>query len=106
MREAGDAYVYFTSPISNKPKYHICTLELDTCQYIIDKLAVKNMPEPRDGYIRAFCWDLDDFKNIDVSLVTSITPLATVLRNSVSISNSRWDGRTFQKANTPKHRKG
>ena len=81
MLEAGDAYVYYVSPVSNKQKYHICTIELDNCKYIMDKLAQRpSMAAPKIGTIRAFCWDLDDFKNIEVSQVVSVVPLSSVLR--------------------------
>jgi hypothetical protein len=83
MYEAGDAYVYYVSPVSNKQKYHICTLELDNNQYINNKLAQRpSMASPKDGSIRAFCWDLDDFKNIEVSTVTSIVPLSAMLNRT------------------------
>lgn len=83
MYEAGDAYVYYVSLVSNKQKYHICTLELDNNQYINNKLAQRpSMASPKDGSIRAFCWDLDDFKNIEVSTVTSIVPLSAMLNRT------------------------
>lgn len=81
MDEAGDAYVHYVSPVSKKHKYHICTLETENCKYIQDKLAQRpTMAEPKAGSVRAFCWDLDDFKNIDMTSVTSIVPLSTALR--------------------------
>lgn len=80
MFEAGDAYIYYVSPVSNKQKYHICTLELDNCKYILDKQAQRpSMPVPKPGTIRVFCWDLDDFKNIEVATVTSVVPLAAMM---------------------------
>lgn len=81
MNEAGDAYVYYVSPISNKQKYHICTIELDNCKYITDKLSQRPaMSVPKPGTVRAFCWDLDDFKNIEISQVVSVVPLSSILR--------------------------
>lgn len=83
MYEAGDAYVYYVSPVSNKQKYHICTLELDNNQYINNKLAQRpSMASPKEGSIRAFCWDLDDFKNLEVSTISSVVPL-NVMMNKV-----------------------
>lgn len=83
MYEAGDAYVYYVSPVSNKQKYHICTLEIDNCKYISDKLAQRpSMSTPKDGSIRAFCWDLDDFKNIEVSTITSVVPLSAMMNRT------------------------
>lgn len=83
MAEAGDAYVYYLSAVSNKHKYHICTIELDSCEYILSKLSQRiEMPEPKEGFVRAFCWDLDNFRNIEVSSVTSIVPLSSVVNKS------------------------
>lgn len=80
MYEAGDAYVFYVSPVSNKQKYHICTLDLQGCPYISDKLAQRpSMAEPKIGSIRAFCWDLNDFKNIEVSTVTSVVPMSVMM---------------------------
>jgi hypothetical protein len=79
MHDAGDAYVYYTTPVSKKTKYHICTIDLNSAQYIKDKdnqlpqLATQNS-------VRAFCWDLDTFKVLDVSLVTKVVPLNSVLK--------------------------
>lgn len=85
MYEAGDAYVHYISPVSKKHKYHICTLEINDCKYIQDKLASRSaMAEPKEGFVRTFCWDLDDFKNIDVSSVTSVVPLSTALKWTTS----------------------
>ena len=83
MADAGDAYVYYLSAISNKHKYHICTLEINSCEYILNKLASRSdMPEPKPGFVRAFCWDLDNFRNIEVSSVTNIVPLNSVVNKS------------------------
>lgn len=81
MNEAGDAYVYYRSTVSNKQKYHICTMELfDGNKYIADKLAKRSLSIPKPGQVKVFCWDLDDFKNIDVSQVVSVVPLSSALR--------------------------
>lgn len=81
MAAAGDAYVQYISPVSNKQKYHICTLELTDCKYIADKLANRpGMSVPKPGTIRAFCWDLDDFKNIEIAQVVSVIPLSTMVK--------------------------
>lgn len=81
MNRAGDAYVYYTSPVSKKQKYHVCTLELDNCAYIEEKLKARaRMPDPQAGQVRAFCWDLDDFKLIDVQLVTSVVSLQSQVK--------------------------
>lgn len=81
MNRAGDAYVYYVSPVSRKQKYHVCTLELDNCQYIQEKLSKRQgLSDPEPGHVRAFCWDLDDFKLIDVQLVTSVVSLQSQVK--------------------------
>lgn len=84
MNRAGDAYVYYVSPVSKKQKYHVCTLELDTCEYIQNKLKARaRMADPLVGQVRAFCWDLDDFKIIDVSQVNNVVPLSSMLKQDI-----------------------
>jgi len=83
MNEAGDALVNYISPVSGKQKYHVCTLDLKNCKYIKDKLDQRKFSEPQQGWVRAFCWDLDDFKNIDVASVTSVVPLNKMVSNAV-----------------------
>ena len=80
MAEAGDAYVYYTSPVSKKQKYHILTLDFDSAPYIKEKFLAKNHSEVKEGQVKAFCWDLDDFKNIEVAYVYKVQPLSEVLR--------------------------
>lgn len=81
MNRAGDAYVYYVSPVSKKQKYHVCTLELDNCEYIQNKLKARaRMADPLEGQVRAFCWDLDDFKIIDVSQVNNVVPLSSMIK--------------------------
>lgn len=81
MNRAGDAYVYYTSPVSKKQKYHVCTLELDNCAYIKEKLKARaRTPDPQAGQVRAFCWDLDDFKIIDTSQVNNVVALSAMLK--------------------------
>jgi hypothetical protein len=79
MDEAGDAYIYYTSPVSKKSKYHIGTLDFTNCTYISDKNVSKNHSVVKEGQVKVFCWDLDDFKNIDLSYITKVVPLNDVL---------------------------
>jgi|WetSurSiteA1Bulk_404760.scaffolds.fasta_scaffold30590_3 hypothetical protein len=82
MHDAGDAYVFYITPVSKKTKYHICTLDLKNTKYIADKLTDKDNTELSDNLVRIFSWDLDTFKVIDSSLVTKVVPLSTVLAQS------------------------
>lgn len=79
MDSAGDAYVHYRSPVSGKQKYHICTMDFTT-KYVADKLKQKSvMSLTKKDQIKVFCWDLDDFKNIDVRQVTQVIPLNQVI---------------------------
>lgn len=80
MAEAGDAYIYYNSPVSKKQKYHIGTVDFAASPYTNEKFLSKNHSEVKDGQVKLFCWDLDDFKNIEVAYVYKIVPLAEVLR--------------------------
>ncbi len=82
MDTCGDAYIYYISPVSKKVKYHIGTLEiLHDCNYINQKYIAKKHSAVAEGQVKVFCWDLDDFKNIDVATVTKVTPLSEVINS-------------------------
>lgn len=85
MYEAGDAYVFFTTPVSKKTKYHICTIELNSADYIKDRADSKELKQLEKNQVQAFCWDLDTFKVLDVDLVTKVVPLSTVLKYPYSV---------------------
>jgi hypothetical protein len=89
MLDCGDGYVNYTSTDSAKQKYYICTLNFKT-KYVRDKYFEKYGVEPptlsklrkdKTEKILCFCWDLNEFKSVNVNKVTSIVPLSTVLGN-------------------------
>lgn len=77
--EAGDSYVYFTTTVSKKQKYHICTVDFNSCEYILNKLTEKDKVDPDPGFLRVFCWDLDAFKLINAASVNKLLPLSVVM---------------------------
>lgn len=84
MFDGGDCYINYISPVSKKFKYHIATLDFSsaTSRYIYDKWEqsrLKNQVLPAEQ-VPVFCYDLDEFKIIDTTLVTSILPLNKVVR--------------------------
>jgi hypothetical protein len=79
MDHAGDAYVYFKSSVTHRDKYYICTLDTST-PYIKEKLH-NNLKAPV-GSIKVFCWDSNSFKILEVSKVTKIIPLSTIVKQS------------------------
>jgi hypothetical protein len=89
MNEAGDGYVNYISTDSGKQKYYICTLNFKT-KYVRDKYFEKYGVEPptmsklkKDltDKILCFCWDLNEFKSVNITKVISIVPLNVVIGN-------------------------
>lgn len=80
MEEAGDAIITYRSPVSRKLKYNVCTLDLESCEYIKDKNKKKNITIKEDCML-LFCWDTDSFRQINIDSVKNIQPLGTVLKN-------------------------
>jgi len=61
-------------------KYNVCTLEFDSCTYIQEKKQKKNT-NVKEGHMLLFCWDTDSFRQINITAVTNVQPLGTILRN-------------------------
>ena len=77
VESAGDAVITYRSPNSRKTKYNVCTLDFST-PYIQQK---KNRAKEADDTVLMFCWDTDSFRLMKAENVTSVLPLANVLRN-------------------------
>ena len=77
VETAGDAIITYKSPNSRKTKYNVCTLDFTT-PYIQDK---KNRAKEDEQTVLRFCWDTDSFRLMKADNVTSVMPLANVLRN-------------------------
>ena len=75
--EYGDAVITYRSENSNKLKYNVCTLDFST-PYIQQK---KNRAKESQQTLLLFCWDTDSFRLLKPQNVTSVVPLASVLRN-------------------------
>ena len=73
----GDAIISYRSTNSKKLKYNVCTLDFST-PYIQTK---KNRAKETDTNVLLFCWDTDSYRLLRPENVTSIVPLASVLRN-------------------------
>ena len=73
----GDAIITYRSTNSKKLKYNVCTLDFST-HYIQTK---KNRAKETDTNVLLFCWDTDSYRLLRPENVTSIVPLASVLRN-------------------------
>ena len=77
VTEYGDAIITYRSENSKKLKYNVCTLDFST-PYIQNK---KNRAKGSDGTLLLFCWDTDSYRLLRPENVTSIVPLANILRN-------------------------
>lgn len=77
LDEYGDAVITYKSPKSKKTKYNICTLDFST-PYIQEK---NNRAKETNDTLLMFCWDTDSYRLMKTENVTSVVPLAHILRN-------------------------
>ena len=77
LDDAGDAIVTYRSQNSRRLKYNVCTMDFDN-KYIKSK---KNRARPNNNQVLLFCWDTDSYRLLQPSFVTSIVPLAKILKN-------------------------
>jgi hypothetical protein len=77
IEEAGDAIVTYKAENSSKLKYNVVTLNFSG--YVSAK---KTHARETENTILTFAWDTDSYRLIRTDLVTSIVPLASVLRNN------------------------
>ena len=82
MNEGGDCYINYISPVSKKPKYHVGTTNFSksTSPYIAAKFEKAFHPKMTDNQVLVFCYDIDGFKPVDTSTVTSILPTNKVIK--------------------------
>lgn len=77
VTEYGDAIITYRSENSKKLKYNVCTLDFST-PYIQSK---KNRAKETSDTLLLFCWDTDSYRLLKPLNVTSVVPLASVLKN-------------------------
>jgi len=77
VRDYGDAVITYRSENSNKLKYNVCTLDFST-PYIQSK---NSRAKEDKTTLLLFCWDTDSYRLLKPSTVTSVVPLASVLKN-------------------------
>ena len=77
VAQYGDAIITFRSEKSKKLKYNVCTLDFST-PYIKNK---KNRAKETDETLLLFCWDTDSYRLLKPNNVTSVVPLASILKN-------------------------
>tara|TARA_R110000772_G_scaffold66361_1_gene147885 strand:- start:78365 stop:78628 length:264 start_codon:yes stop_codon:yes gene_type:complete len=77
IAELGDAVVTYRAENSKKLKYNVVTLEFNTpCIKAKRTHAVED-----ENTILTFAWDTDSYRLLRTDLITSIVPLAALLRN-------------------------
>lgn len=77
VMEYGDAVITYRSKNSRKLKYNVCTLDFST-PYIQEK---RNRAEESADTLLLFCWDTDSYRLLYPKNITSVVPLANVLKN-------------------------
>lgn len=77
VRDYGDAIITYRSEHSRKLKYNVCTLDFST-PYI---KAKKNRAVESEDTMLFFCWDTDSYRLLKPSSVSSVVPLASILKN-------------------------
>ena len=77
LNDAGDAIVTYRSQNSRRLKYNVCTMDFDN-KHIQTK---RNRAKPSQRQVLLFCWDTDSYRLLMPDNVTSIVPLAAILKN-------------------------
>jgi len=77
VTDAGDAVITYRSQNSRRLKYNVCTMDFDN-KHIQSKT---NRAKPNNNQVLLFCWDTDSYRLLQPSNVTSIVPLARILKN-------------------------
>jgi hypothetical protein len=78
IQKYGEAIITYRSQESRKLKYNVCTLDFDNT-YIQQK---QNRAKESDGTLLCWCWDLDAYRLLRASDVTSVVALANALKES------------------------
>jgi hypothetical protein len=82
VKDAGDAIINYRSAESNKLKYNVCTLDFDNA-HIKSK---QNRAKETEDTALMFCWDVDAFRLLKASNITSVVPL----NNALKERNGKW----------------
>tara|TARA_B100000945_G_scaffold100796_1_gene79181 strand:- start:1164 stop:1436 length:273 start_codon:yes stop_codon:yes gene_type:complete len=77
VEEYGDAIITYRSEQSKKLKYNVCTLDFSTPYIQKKKTRTKESMET----LLLFCWDTDSYRILKPKNVTTVVPLASVLKN-------------------------
>lgn len=81
VKEAGEAIINYRSAESNRLKYNVCTLDFDN-PYIQNK---QNRAKESEDTVLMWCWDVDAYRLIKASNVTSVVPLSNALKDGKNV---------------------
>lgn len=81
VKEFGDATITYRSQESRKVKYNVCTLDFNN-PYIQNK---QNRAKETEDTVLLFCWDIDAYRLLKISNVTSVRPLAESLKEGANV---------------------
>ena len=81
VTEYGDAIITYRSEKSKKLKYNVCTLDFST-RYIQQK---KTRTKETSDTLLFFCWDTDSYRLLKPKSITTVVPLASVLKNDRNV---------------------
>lgn len=81
VKDAGDAIINFRSAESNKLKYNVCTLDFDN-PHIQTK---QNRAKETDETVLMYCWDVDAYRLMKASNITSVVPLSNALKDGRNV---------------------
>ena len=77
VTEAGDAVITYRSQNSRRLKYNVCTLDFENKNIHTQR----NRAKLNAKQVLLFCWDTDSYRLLQPENVTSIVPLAKILKN-------------------------
>lgn len=81
VEDYGEAIITYRSQESKKLKYNTCTIDFDN-PYIKTK---QNRAKETEETLLLFCWDVDAYRLLKPSNVTSVVPLAHALKERVNV---------------------
>lgn len=81
VKDCGDAIINYRSAESNKLKYNVCTLDFDN-EYIKEK---QNRAKETEDTVLMFCWDVDAYRLLKATNITSVVPLSNALKEGKNV---------------------
>lgn len=77
VEQYGEAIITYRSQESKKLKYNVCTLDFSN-DYIKNK---QNRAKETSDTVLLFCWDVDAYRLLKPTSVTSVVAMASALKD-------------------------